>query len=660
MVILLLIVVIVLIIHYGNRAERRIRSLEDYVKALQHSNLDSNTQDSPRSKQDVHTAQRDVAPQVERSSPVYAANDFVEDSKKSVSTKRDATHLFDSPAPSSDQRVTLSPDGVGSSFSRTSHDDVDFERDSVRSMHDSRDGILSKFFLWVREDWPLKIGGLLIIFAVGWFISYATTEGWLTEMMRVVIGYLFGIGAIAYGTIRSEKVPIQGNTFLIIGIAAIFVATLAGVHFPTVDLPAVLALVVMLITVFYVTLVSLKQKKLTLTGSMLFFGGVIPLFFFASLRIEMIFAYLFALTLGALWVVAKTGWRILTVMMLSIVAFYSVGHGFTGSYEPSGVYMTLALVFTALFYGANVSVIVREKSATMIDVLSAVGITMLYLFWVYAYGPEDFRVILLLLGAVLFVTASYGIFHIAKLTTPTVIYGAAAFILIGVATAEIFQGSQLTIAYLLEVTIALALGIYIRQTSLSSTNQVIGLLLFFGPLLMVWRNIMDLFAYISRTGVDHLGGNVSVDLFVVLLAAVCAFVLSALVRRLCVKSGKNDGVVASDARLYSRVFGYIGLGLLVVVIWLGMHVFIARDEVATFASLFIYMISGVAFYVYGVRRADKSFLAVGVILFGLVLGRIGLVEFWDMPITMRIVTFFVVGTLFVVAAYAARSHRIRD
>ncbi len=669
---MLLVIVLIAILYYGSRILSQLTALNKRLDRL-----------------DVNVARKNQTPHVGAASGSAPTTDLGEDAPLisqgspahvSVDTNPDSNLDLDSSSISTHDRTTLQPDApvyaatdfnddaksLGPWTLRPSQSDVPSQQQPHSAIGDRitshvggdihNDDVLVRFFSWMRDDWPLKVGGLLIILAVGWFISYAATVGWLTEMMRVVLGYIFGVSAIAYGAMRVGKVTSQGNTFLIIGIAAIFVATLAGVHFASVQMPPVLALLVMLFTVFFVTLISLQQRKINLTGCMLFFGGIIPLFFFKDLAIEMIFAYLFALTLGTLWVVAKTGWRALTLMMLCIVAFYSVGHALTGTYSTSLLYMMLAIVFTALFYGANVSSIVRSRSASMIDVVSAVGVTMLYLFWVYVYGPESFRIALLLLGAVLFVSASYGIFHATRLTTPTIIYGAAAFILIGVATAEVFNGSQLTIAYLLEVTVGLGLAIYVRGSSLRTNHQVAGMILFAAPLLMVVQNIMNVSSHTSGSfRGEHVRGEILLDLFVILLAAVCAFVLSFLVRRCCYF---DEGATQSEGvQLYARVFGYLGLGLLVTLIWFGAHVFIVSDAVATFSALFIYMVSGVAFYVYGARRADRGLLGVGAILFAIVLGRIGLVEFWQMPITMRIVTFFVIGALFVVAAYAARAYK---
>jgi hypothetical protein len=55
----------------------------------------------------------------------------------------------------------------------------------------------------------------------------------------------------------------------------------------------------------------------------------------------------------------------------------------------------------------------------------------------------------------------------------------------------------------------------------------------------------------------------------------------------------------------------------------------------------------VLFYVRGRREDYGFFKAIGGILFAIVLFRLFFVEFWAMDIVGKIITFFVVGTLFI-------------
>jgi len=533
---------------------------------------------------------------------------------------------------------------------------------SISQVVDSSDPMyVEQFFAWLKHDWPLKVGGFLIILAAGWFITYAAAEGWLSEAARVTMGYVFGVAALIYGTFRVEKVRLQGNVFFLIGIAAIFVSTIAAVNFVSVTMPSALALFVMFMTVAFVSLVSLKQKSQTLNGSMIAFGAFVPLAFFgAGLETHIIFAYLFVLTLGTLWIVYKTSWRKLTALMLGVVALYSIGHAFDVGDAQSWTNMLLALAFGAVFYGANVRAIISATNVSEVgkglrttDYLTALGITMLYLVWVYLFGPADYRVVLLLLGVALFVGASYGIYSATRVQAPTVIYGAAAFILIAVATAEVASGAVLITAYIVESSVAIALGIYVRGKQLTTPQQMLAVILYCGPLLLLIESISKGFSYIATNDVLSYRGGTSIGdvlphLFAIFVAVLCSLILAVLVRLIL-------NLSVNENRKFMRFFAIIGLALSVVLVWLVTHTFIPEYDVATFVSLFIYAAAGAYFYVLGARERYKPYQIVGVVLFGIVLVDIFFIEFWEMSQALRIITSFVVGVVLMAAAYIARS-----
>lgn len=554
--------------------------------------------------------------------------------------------------------------------------EITWDTETTETTETQTDAAIVRFFKWLRRDWPMKVGGLLVILAIGWFVTYAAQEGWLSETARVVLGYLFGIACLTYGIFRAEKVTLQGNIFIVIGIAAIFISTLAGVEFKTVHLSEVAALFIMLGAVALVTLVSLRQKKIALTGVMIFFGATVPLFFFEGAGVNFIFAYIFILTLGTLWVVAKTGWRALTLLMLVVVAFYSIaymGLGFFADLE-SWKNLLIAFLFAMVFYFANVAAILIEKKANYYDLTVTIGTAGLFLLWVLMFAPKEVEVFFLLLGVLLFSGASFAIYRFADLKTPTILYAGASLVLLAVATALQFNGATLTIAYLTEVTVTIILAMYITRGTLSHSARVLSVVLYTGPLLLVFAHIAHIFEYISdqqkkQFYVDRIAqspdayyvkalerlnastvADIAPDLFAVFIACVATFMIAAAALHFIGEKKSGD-------LLFFRVFAYIGGILLALIIWLVTHVFFAQQDVATFVSLVIYTVTGVVFYVYGTRTDYNPYRIIGAILFVVVLARIFFVEIWEMDTEMRMVTFFVLGALFISTAFMSRKRQ---
>ncbi|MEN8252606.1 MAG: DUF2339 domain-containing protein, partial [Patescibacteria group bacterium] len=437
--------------------------------------------------------------------------------------------------------------------------------------------IVEIFFVWLAKDWPMKIGGFFVIAAVGWFVTWAAKEGILSENMRVVLGYVFAVGCIAFGAMRAEKNHTQGNVFLVIGMGAMFISTLAGINFEIIS--QVVGLFVMLASVGLVTLVSLKQKRIALTSSMIFFGAIIPLFFFDDIGIDTIFVYLFMLTLGTLWVVSLTAWRGLTTLMLGVVAFYSIGYivsSFSSDLE-SLKNIIIAFLFAATFYTANVASIVRSEKSSGYDLTTAIGIGVLFLIWMMNFASEEHQVFLILMGVLSFAIASYMIFVKIEHKAPTIVYGGVSAMLFAVATALQFDGPILVTAYLVEAAAVVIIMTYFAGRAINSRLRAFLVLLYILPVLMSLFYVAQIFDFLSYDQVGNIEDMLS-PLFAVFIACVSAFTVAISVLRLVDVSNKEN-------MTFFRYFAYIGGVFALLLVWFVTHLFMKNYDVATFVSL---------------------------------------------------------------------------
>jgi hypothetical protein len=502
--------------------------------------------------------------------------------------------------------------------------------------------VMERFFAWLAKDWPMKVGGFFVIASVGWFVTYAASVGWLSPVARVVLGYLFAIACIGFGSMRATKERTQGNVFLIIGIGAMLISTLAGLYFEIITY--VIGLFIMLISVGFVTLVSLKQKSISLTSSMIFFGAIIPLFFFADVGVNTIFVYLFVLTLGTLWVVSITKWRGLTTMMLAVVAFYSIAYIVSASSSEIESFSNIivAFVFVGVFYIANVSAILASQKTENFDLVTAFGTGTLFLIWMLSFTPEEMEVFVLLIGVLFFAIASYIIFVKTTRKEPTAIYGGVAAVLFAVATALLFSGPVLVTAFLVEAAVATIVALYIAKRDVSQSLLIFLTILYGAPVAMSLDSVIKLFDFTYSQGINIM--DMMPYLFTIFMVCVTAFSVAISVLRL-------TDIDEQENMTFFRLFAYLGGVYALMLVWFVTHLFMNSYDVATFVSLVIYTIVGVGFYVMGVRESYKPYMVVGGILFGIVVARVLFVEFWEMDIVMRIITSFVLGTLLISTAF---------
>jgi uncharacterized membrane protein len=43
------------------------------------------------------------------------------------------------------------------------------------------------FANWFKVDWPMKVGGLVLILGIGWFLIYAIQNNWIPAEMRILM-----------------------------------------------------------------------------------------------------------------------------------------------------------------------------------------------------------------------------------------------------------------------------------------------------------------------------------------------------------------------------------------------------------------------------------------------------------------------------------------
>jgi len=74
--------------------------------------------------------------------------------------------------------------------------------------------------------------------------------------------------------------------------------------------------------------------------------------------------------------------------------------------------------------------------------------------------------------------------------------------------------------------------------------------------------------------------------------------------------------------------------------------------------LVIYTIIGLITYIYGKTNEYKIVILYGGVLLGFVVVRLLFIEVWDMELTGRIITFFLVGALLISTAFLGRKKKM--
>lgn len=493
-------------------------------------------------------------------------------------------------------------------------------------------------FDWLKEDWMLKLGALLLLVGFGWLTTYAFLHNWIGPVGRIGLGIGAGVAFSLTGWWRIQKYIHQGGIFLVLGSTTILLTMFAAREIYQMFTP-ISALIIMFLSTVSVALASVKYRSRSLALTSLVLAGIAPLLTDLSSTSDVwLFSYLLVVTIGAIWVVALTAMRELTAAALLLVTFYSLPYfsPFDSSEEVATL-LLFAYAFAALFFLTTTVAIVRMKDSVVIpNLVTAAGNGLLLLLWIITAAEREWQSGIMMGWMGVFVIGAFLTFRITKRRMPFYVYSGVGIAMLGAATSVELSGSALTIAYTIESAIvAIIAYAFLRDIKIAERTS----------LLLVVPTILS-FESITSTA-----WNFSIfheDFFVVLALGLTLFGLGLFFHQ-C-----REKTLSAEPRTLSTLLLIIGSIYFYALLWLSLGVGVANKNTAVMISLVIYTIIGLISYFYGLSKEKNGLRLYGGALVGLVVGRLFLVDIWEMALTGRIITFFLIGALLVSTAFLGK------
>lgn len=490
---------------------------------------------------------------------------------------------------------------------------------------------------WLREDWLLKLGALLLLFGFAWLATYAFLNNWIGPMGRIALGLVAGAAILLLGWWRIRKYRHQGGIFLILGSTTILITIFAARTYYDFFTPLA-ALIVMFMSTAFVALASVKQKSRPLAVCGLILAGVAPLLTHPPQTDQIgLFSYLLIVTLGVIWVVFLTGWRELTLTALALVAAYSVPIFFDSRYADHSHLLPFSFGFGAIFYLTNSAGIIRARSGRSItDLIAAAGTGLFLLIWIRTCAPDEWQSLIICAWLVAFVVGAFLLTRATNRREPFYVYTAVGAVLLAAATAVELDGAALTIAYTIECAALCVAGYYLRR-DLRLAQWLC--LLFVVPMALSVSSI---------TSNSWLSSVFHRDFFVLAMLALTMIGLGTFFRQL------TRGIIEAGMPRFGPPLIVLGSLYSYVLLWQSLHAALASPDRAVTLALVIYTIIGLASYLYGRGRDRRGLVVYGGVLLAFVVGRLLAVDVWRMELSGRIITFFLVGALLMSTAFWAR------
>jgi len=494
-----------------------------------------------------------------------------------------------------------------------------------------------RFVAWLKEDWLMKLGAMLLLIGFGWLTTYAFLNNWIGPMGRITLGIVAGALFILLGWWRIKKYVHQGGVFLVLGSTTILLTIFAAREIYDFFTP-LSALIVMFLSTAFVALASVRYNNRALALVSLILASIAPLLTNAPTTDYVgLFSYLFVVMLGAIWIVALTGRRELTTAALVMITLYSLPHLSSFTSADKGTLLLFAYAFAAVFFLTNTAGILKLKDKEIIpDLVTAAGNGLFLLSWIMIAAQDEWKSLIISAWMIVFAVGAFLIFRITQRREPFYVYAGVGIAMLAAATSAELKGATLTIAYAMESGI-ISLIAYTILRDIKIAERIS--LLLIGPVIL---SVDSITSRAWLTGVIHK------DFFVLLILALILLGLGAFFLRR-VKEIEDKGPKQLNATLL-----VVGSGYAYTLLWLSLHAGLSNDNTAVMISLVVYTIIGLICYFYGLTNEKNGLRLYGGALVGFVVGRLFLVDVWRMELAGRIVTFFLIGALLVSTAFLGR------
>lgn len=504
----------------------------------------------------------------------------------------------------------------------------------IRKETSFNDDVSQKIFAWVKEDWLLKMGGLLLLIGFGWLTTYAFMNNWIGPMGRIGLGIIAGTLLLLLGTWRMKTEIHQGGVFLVVGSTTILLTVFAARQFYGYFTPTT-ALGIMFLSCAYVALVSVKFNNRALSLASVILAGIAPLLTNSpTADFTALFAYLLIVVLGTVWIVAVTQQREITAAALILVTVYSIPHLLNPG--SANTLLFFAYAFAAIFFVTNITGIIRPKDKSIVpDTITAAGNGLFLLAWIMTNAPEEWRSLIIAGWMLAFIIGAFMVFRMTNKREPFYVYAGVGIAMLAAATTAELSGAALTIAFTVEVAMISVIAYTLTADRKIGERLCI---LFFGS------------GALSLSSIDSSAwfrGVLHQDFFVLLVLGAALMALGLFY----ISSTDQDHPRTTPATSALVVVGSVYLYAL---LWLSLHALLVSDDIAVMISLLIYTVIGLITYFFGRVHGMRLLGIYGGILLGLVIARLLLVDIWNMSIASRFVTFFVVGILLMSTAFFGR------
>ncbi len=413
-------------------------------------------------------------------------------------------------APAADQRSVYFPTPTGPRRAAPSDESVPAPlQDHSEPDTPTGSSNLEKF---IGENLIAMVGAVITVIGVAIGAKYAIDKGWITPVMRIVFGYLIGIGLLIPAFRLREKMSRFSAVTLSGSMAIFYFVTYAAYAFYDL-VPQSFAFALMVLFTVFTVLAAIRYERVVIAHIGLVGAYAVPFLLSQNEgRVAVLFSYMCVINVGILAVSIARYWRSLFYSSF-IISWLIFNVWFTGSFVQSE-HFEIALGFSAGFFAIFYATFIAWKLVAH-EPFGPENVALVlansFIFFGLGYATlagddlfKDYLGLFTLANAAVHFAVAVAIFRFAA-TTPSVVNLVIGLVItfLTIAVPVQLKGEWITLVWIAEAVVLFGIG-RIKRVPLYEWFSYP--LMLFGTLSLFtdWAKTSDLFGFIKAVAISPL------------------------------------------------------------------------------------------------------------------------------------------------------------
>lgn len=272
----------------------------------------------------------------------------------------------------------------------------------------------------VATNWLLRMGIVIAVIGVGFFLKYSIEHGWIGPLARVTLSVLTGLAMLAGGVrLLGKPYHLLGQGLVGGGLAVLYFSMFAAFNFyHLVGMAAAFALMALVTVTAGLLAVRFNSLLIAILGIIGGYGT--PLMLNTGVvNFPGLFGYLLLLGIGILGIAFRRQWPLLNYLGM-VLTYFLACDTIVGHFTPAD--LPVVLVFLGAFFVLYTAVmilrnIVQREPITLLELLGSLANTLVFFglgrHVIVAVYPEKFAA-LLALGLTAFYIALAGLLLVRR------------------------------------------------------------------------------------------------------------------------------------------------------------------------------------------------------------------------------------------------------